>query len=104
MQPWIDFFSPTQHLARANAAQTLALHSHLVIGLRLAGIMGWTGRTPDTLEDMIQEKQDAILESTNALVQSAFKQSTPIETWHAMTLPFSTRANANLLRLINEQE
>ncbi|WP_245999090.1 hypothetical protein [Paracoccus methylarcula] len=77
----------------------LAMDSHLVIWIRVAGMLGVVAQAPGEPFRMVAEKQAAASESLFAMAQAASRGASPDHVMSAALNPYSERTRANSRRL-----
>lgn len=77
----------------------LAIESQMVIGLRVAGMMGVMAQSPGEPFRMIAEKQAAASESLFAIAQAAGRGASADRVISAGLRPYGKRTRANSRRL-----
>lgn len=77
----------------------IAIDSQLVIGMRMAGMMGVVAQSPGEPFRMVAEKQAAASESLFAMAQAASRGDSAERVMSAALRPYSKRTRANSRRL-----
>lgn len=77
----------------------IGFESQLVIGMRLAGMMGLVSHAPSENLRMITEKVDAAQESLQASFRAATRGDSMEKVLSAALRPYATRTRANSRRL-----
>lgn len=77
----------------------IAVDSQMIIGLRMAGMMGLTAQSPGEPFRMVAEKQAAASESIFAIAQAASRGASADRVMSAALRPYSKRTRANSRRL-----
>ncbi|MDB6177508.1 antibiotic ABC transporter [Paracoccus sp. Z330] len=77
----------------------IAVDSQMVIGLRMAGMMGLTAQAPGEPFRMVAEKQAAASESIFAMAQAASRGASADRVMSAALRPYGKRTRANSRRL-----
>ncbi|AUH35400.1 antibiotic ABC transporter [Paracoccus tegillarcae] len=77
----------------------LGFESQVVIGMRMAGMMGLAAHAPNENMRMITEKMDAAQESLQASVRSVTRGDSVDKVMSAALSPYSKRTGANSRRL-----
>lgn len=77
----------------------IGLDSQMVIGLRLAGMMGMREQSPGEPFRMVAEKQAAASESIFAIAQAASRGASADRVMSAALRPYGKRTRANSRRL-----
>ncbi|SDE18222.1 hypothetical protein SAMN05421538_104249 [Paracoccus isoporae] len=77
----------------------IAFESQMVIGMRLAGMMGFLPQKSSEPQRMVQEKLDAAQESGLAMFKAASRGASPDKVMAAGLKPYSKRTRANAKRL-----
>lgn len=77
----------------------LGVESQVVIGMRVAGMLGMVAQAPGEPYRMVAEKQAAASESLFAMAQAASSGASPDRVMSAALKPYSKRAHANSSRL-----
>ncbi|SIS83390.1 hypothetical protein [Paracoccus saliphilus] len=77
----------------------LAMESQVVIGMRVAGMLGMVAQAPGEPFLMVAEKQAAASESLFAMAQAASRGASPDNVMSAALKPYSERAHENSYRL-----
>lgn len=77
----------------------IAVDSQLIIGLRLAGMMGFMAQSPGEPFRMVAEKQAAASESIFAMAQAASRGASADRVMSAALRPYGKRTRANSRRL-----
>ncbi len=82
----------------AQVAQ-IAIESQMVIGLRLAGMMGILPQQSNESHRMVQEKLDAAQEAGNLMFRAVTRGASVDQVMSAALRPYSRRTKANARRL-----
>lgn len=77
----------------------IAIESQLVIGMRVAGMMGLISQAPGEPYRMVAEKQAAVSESLFAAATAAYRGVSPDRVMAAALRPYGKRTRANSKRL-----
>lgn len=77
----------------------IGFESQLVIGMRMAGMMGFVSQSPNETIRMVTEKYDAAHESFHASLRSATRGDSVDKVMSAALRPYSRRTGANSRRL-----
>ena len=77
----------------------IAMDSQMVIGYRVAGMMGMMAQSPGEPFRMVAEKQAAASESLFAMAQAASRGDSADRVMSAALRPYSKRTRANSRRL-----
>lgn len=77
----------------------IAFESQMVIGMRLAGLMGFVPQKSSEPQRMVQEKLDAAQEAGFAMFKAASRGASPDKVMAAALQPYSRRTRANAKRL-----
>ncbi|WBU55622.1 antibiotic ABC transporter [Paracoccus sediminicola] len=77
----------------------IAFESQMVIGMRMAGLMGFMPQQRNEPHRMIQEKLEAAQESGTAMFKAATRGATADKVVAAGLRPYSRRTKANAKRL-----
>lgn len=77
----------------------ISFESQLVIGMRLAGMMGMVPQSPNETVRMVTEKYDAAHEAFSAGLRSASRGESVERVMAATLSPYSKRTGANSRRL-----
>lgn len=77
----------------------IGFESQIVIGLRVAGMMGLAAHAPEENVRMVTEKLDAAHESMHASFSAAVRGETADKVMTAALRPYSKRTRANSRRL-----
>lgn len=80
----------------------IAMDSQMVIGLRMAGMMGLTSQSPGEPFRMVAEKQAAASESMFAMAQAASRGASADRVMSAALRPYGKRTRANSRRLTSK--
>lgn len=84
-------------------AARVAIESQLIIGIRVAGMMGVIPQSPGEPFRMVAEKQAAASESMFAMVQAFSKGASVERAMSAGLRPYSKRTRANSKRLTRKK-
>ncbi|TKW67689.1 MAG: antibiotic ABC transporter [Paracoccus denitrificans] len=82
----------------AQVAQ-IAIESQMVIGLRVAGMMGILPQSSNESHRMVMEKFDAAQESGTAMFRAMTRGASPDQVMNAALHPYGRRTKANARRL-----
>lgn len=77
----------------------LAIESQMIVGLRLAGMMGLTTQAPGEPFRMVAEKQAAVTESIFAMASAAGRGASAERVMSLGLRPYGKRTRANSRRL-----
>ena len=77
----------------------VSFESQLVIGIRMAGMMGLMAQRPDEPLRMITEKHEAAMESVHAVLHATLRGDSAEKMMSAALLPYARRTRANSRRL-----
>ena len=77
----------------------IGFESQLVIGMRMAGMMGFVSQSPNETIRMVTEKYDAAHEAFEASLRSATRGDSVEQVMSAVLRPYSRRIGANSRRL-----
>ena len=80
----------------------ISVESQLVIGLRVAGMLGLVAQAPGEPFRMIAEKQAAASESLLAVAQAASRGASPEQVLSEALGPYDKRISANSRRLTRQ--
>ena len=80
----------------------LAIESQMVIGLRVAGMMGFIDQSPGEPFRMVAEKQAAMTESFYAIARTAGRGDSADRVISAGLRPYGKRTRANSRRLVRK--
>ena len=75
------------------------MESQVIIGLRVAGMMGLVAQAPGEPFRMVAEKQAAASESLFAMTAAASRGASPEQVMSEALKPYSKRTSANSKRL-----
>ena len=90
---------PTQSVRLWTQVARMAIESQMVIGLRMAGMMGFIAQSPGEPFRMVAEKQAAASESLFAMARVAGRGANPERIMSAALRPYGKRTRANTRRL-----
>ncbi|WBU63366.1 antibiotic ABC transporter [Paracoccus aerodenitrificans] len=77
----------------------IAIESQMVIGMRIAGLMGFMPQSSNEPQRMVQEKLDAAQESGTAIMKAVTRGASYDQMMTAALNPYSRRTKANARRL-----
>ncbi len=77
----------------------IGIESQMIIGMRVAGMMGMMPQAPEESVRMVFEKQHAASESFHAMVNAAGRGARAEEMFSAALHPYGRRTRANARRL-----
>ncbi|MFD1795438.1 antibiotic ABC transporter [Paracoccus aurantiacus] len=77
----------------------IAIESQMVIGMRLAGMMGFLPQHKNESHRMVQEKFDAAQEAGSAMMTAMTRGASPDQVMAAALRPYGRRTKANARRL-----
>ncbi|WP_300040823.1 antibiotic ABC transporter [uncultured Paracoccus sp.] len=90
---------PMAQLALWAQMARIGFESQLVIGMRLAGMMGIVSQSPDETLRMFTEKYDAAQEAFQASIRSVTRGDSVDKVMSAALRPYARRTKANSRRL-----
>ncbi|MBK4215287.1 antibiotic ABC transporter [Paracoccus caeni] len=103
MFPMTFLASPANPLRLWSQVARIAIESQMVIGIRMAGMMGVVAQSPGEPFRMIGEKQAAASESLFAFAQAAGRGASPDRVISAALRPYGKRTRANSRRLTHQR-
>ncbi len=77
----------------------IGFESQMIIGMRMAGMMGLVAQSPDETMRMVTEKVDAAQESLQASIKSVSRGDSVDKVMSAALKPYGKRTKANSRRL-----
>lgn len=90
---------PATQMRLAQQVTRIAVDSQIVIGMRMAGMMGMVAQAPGEPFRMVAEKQAAAQESMLAMAQAGFRGASPENMVAAGLRPYGRVTRANSRRL-----
>lgn len=99
MKPMIPMFLPAAQMRLATQFTRMAIEANMVIGLRMAGMMGLMAQAPGEPFRMVAEKQAAVSESLFAMAQAGMRGHSTERMLSAGLRPYGRRTRANSRRL-----
>ncbi|WP_245686535.1 antibiotic ABC transporter [Paracoccus tibetensis] len=90
---------PVEQLRLVMQFAQMAIEAQMVIGLRMAGMMGFMAQAPGEPFRMVAEKQAAASESLFAMASAAGKGASAERVMAAALRPYGKRTRANSRRL-----
>ncbi|MGZ3215893.1 antibiotic ABC transporter [Paracoccus sp. T5] len=99
MNPMLPMILPAAQVRLITQFSRMAIESQMVIGLRLAGMMGFMAQSPGEPFMMVAEKQAAVSESFFAMASAGMRGHSPERVMSAAMRPYGKRTRANSRRL-----
>ncbi|MFC0200194.1 antibiotic ABC transporter [Paracoccus rhizosphaerae] len=99
MKPMMPMFLPAAQMRLATQFARMAIEANMVIGLRMAGMMGLMAQAPGEPFRMVAEKQAAVSESLFAMAQAGMRGHSTERLLSAGLRPYGRRTRANSRRL-----
>ncbi|MEE2860642.1 MAG: antibiotic ABC transporter [Paracoccus sp. (in: a-proteobacteria)] len=99
MKPMMPMFLPAAQMRLATQFTRMAIEANMVIGLRMAGMMGLMAQAPGEPFRMVAEKQAAVSESLFAMAQAGMRGHSTERMLSAGLRPYGRRTRANSRRL-----
>ncbi|RJE80035.1 antibiotic ABC transporter [Paracoccus sp. JM45] len=90
---------PAAQMRLVSQFSRMAIESQMVIGMRMAGMMGLMPHDPGENYRMIAEKQAAASESMFAMAKAGMAGASPERVMSAALRPYGKRTRANSRRL-----
>lgn len=78
----------------------IMLESQMVIGIRLAGMMGFVAQSPGEPFRMVAEKQAAATEAMQAMFRASYRGASADKVIASALRPYAKRTRANSRRLV----
>ena len=95
----MPMFLPAAQMRLATQFTRMAIEANMVIGLRMAGMMGLMAQAPGEPFRMVAEKQAAVSESLFAMAQAGMRGHSTERMLSAGLRPYGRRTRANSRRL-----
>lgn len=95
----LSLWFPAMQMRLTRQVARIAIDSQVVIGMRLAGLMGVIAQAPGEPFRMVAEKQAAAQESLFAMAEAGFRGDSPDRVVAAALRPYGRRTRANSRRL-----
>ena len=99
MTAMLPMWIPAAQMRLVNQVARIAIDSQVVIGMRMAGMMGMIAQAPGEPFRMVAEKQAAAQESLFAMAEAGFRGGSPESIFGAGLGPYGRRTRANSRRL-----
>lgn len=99
MNPMMPMILPAAQARLASQFARIAIEANMVIGLRMAGMMGLMAQSPDEPFLMVAEKHAAASESIIAMTSAGMRGHSAERMLSAGMRPYGKRTRANSRRL-----
>lgn len=99
MNPMMPLILPAAQVRLASQFARMAIEANMVIGMRMAGMMGLMVQSPGEPFRMIAEKQAALSESMMAMASAGMRGHSAERMLSAGLRPYGRRTRANSRRL-----
>lgn len=99
MKPMMPMMMPAAQVRLASQFARMAIEAQMVIGLRVAGMMGLMTQSPNEPFTMVAEKQAAMSESMFAMMRAGMTGQSTERLLSAGLRPYGRRTRANSRRL-----
>ena len=99
MNPMMPLILPAAQVRLASQFARMAIEANMVIGMRMAGMMGLMVQSPGEPFRMIAEKQAALSESMIAMASAGMRGHSAERMLSAGLRPYGRRTRANSRRL-----
>ncbi len=99
MAPLFPVVLPAAQMRLVTQFTRLAVDAQMVVGLRVAGMMGMIAQSPGEPIRMISEKHEALSESVMAMASAGWRGHSPERLLSAGMRPYGKRTRANSRRL-----
>lgn len=99
MNPMMPMILPAAQVRLASQFARIAIESNMVIGLRMAGMMGLMVQAPGEPFRMVAEKHSALSESLFAMASAGMRGHSAERMLSAGMRPYARRTRANSRRL-----
>jgi hypothetical protein len=99
MNPLMPMILPAAQMRLMSEFSQMALEANMVIGLRIAGMLGFMAQSPGEPFLMVAEKQAAMSESLFAMAQAGMRGHSTDRMLSAGLRPYGQRTRANSRRL-----
>ncbi|WP_410216875.1 antibiotic ABC transporter [Paracoccus sp. (in: a-proteobacteria)] len=99
MKTMMPMFLPAPQMRLVSQFSRMAIEAQMVIGLRMAGMMGLMAQAPGEPFLMVAEKQAAASEAMFAMAKAGMKGASPERMMAVGLRPYGKRTRANSRRL-----